>query len=110
MVAPGMTAPALLPWLALLALAACGSSSSGRGATPQATRTPRDEARYAAAVKRHEIKIGMSRAEVLRAWGKPGRKKSKLRLGRKVEVWLYAFSDLYFDDEGYVIGFQSAGG
>ena len=90
-------------------LAACGSGG-GREA-PTAHRSPRDQQRYEAAVQRGEILLGMTRGEVTRAWGKPRRRARETYRGRKnIEVWLYAFAQVHFDADGYVMGFRSAAG
>ena len=95
-------------WI-LAAVAACGTSGGvGKGKTDH--RSPEDQKRYDEAVARGEVKLGMTRDEVRRAWGKPRRKVRENHRGRKnVEIWLYPFSQVYFDRDGYVFDFRSAG-
>jgi hypothetical protein len=84
----------------VLCAAACGSS------TPKDSRTARDEERYAEAVKKNLILIGMKQSEVEASWGKP-RKKDRVRRDRYTrERWLYPSSAIYFDDDGYVVDME----
>ncbi|MHC4960334.1 MAG: hypothetical protein ACYTGN_18445 [Planctomycetota bacterium] len=87
----------LIPFALLLA--ACGSA-------PKDSRTARDNERYAEAVKKNLILIGMKESEVRASWGKPS-KKDRVRRGRYTrDRWLYPSSAIYFDDDGYVVDME----
>jgi len=80
--------------------------------TPQKKRRDRTkdhEARYKAAVARHEVRIGMTDDEVTESWGKPMRKVKEMRDGKKVVLWLYTYSEIVMDSDGYVIMFSGPG-
>jgi hypothetical protein len=93
---------------AFLLLAACNSTPSDTPArsTP---RTPEMEAKYKEAVARGEVKMGMTRREVEEAIGAPQRKDRTTYMSRQVERWNYPYSEIYFDRDGYVLGWRSAG-
>jgi hypothetical protein len=84
--------------LVLLFAAACSSSKP-----KQEQRSPELEAKYRAAIARGEATFGMRRDEVERAIGKPQRKDWTTVDGEKRERWAYAFSEVHFDREGYVV-------
>ena len=92
-----------LTWLILLA--ACQSSTSQ---VPE--RTPEQEEKYKEAVARGEVKIGMTKGEVRAAIGPPKRTKKSMYRGRNATVWSYLYTDIFFDENGYVLGWQSAVG
>ncbi|MDH3590554.1 MAG: hypothetical protein OER88_01655 [Planctomycetota bacterium] len=95
----------------VLALAACGSTgSTDAEKDSQQDRSPRDQMRYEQAVAEGRILYGMSKAEVTQAWGQPARTRRVMFRGRKRENWVYAFSDIYFDEGGFVTGYSTAGG
>ena len=89
-------------------LAACqasGGSTSGK----TAHRSKRDQQRYDGAVARGDVKLGMTKSELLRSRGQPRKKTRETYRGRKnVEVWLYAWSQIYFDHDGYVASVHSS--
>ena len=84
--------------------AACNSS---RDKTQQ--RTPQQQKKYAASVARKEVLVGMKKSEVRKAWGTPQRTKRSIYRSKRVTVWEYAFSEFYFDADGYVVGWITAG-
>ena len=92
----------------LLAAVLAAAAACGTPAKPH-NRTPEMQEKYRAAVERGEVKLGMTRSEVAEAVGKPQRKDRTKYGRREVERWHYTFSEVYFDDEGYVVGFRSAG-
>ena len=99
---PSRRAPALLFALVLAtalvsALGGCASKSK----TPP--RSPDVEAKYQAAIARHEATFGMRRDEVEKAIGKPRRKDWVVVDGERRERWSYTFSEIQFDTEGYVV-------
>ena len=75
--------------------------------TPAAQRRPdrskSAEAKYKAAVERGEVKIGMTEAEVTKGYGKPKKKVKSTRDHRPVVRWLYMYSEVIFDADGFVI-------
>jgi outer membrane protein assembly factor BamE (lipoprotein component of BamABCDE complex) len=90
--------------IALLLAAACGSSS---GVTE---RTPETDRRYKEAAARGEVKFGMTRDEVRTALGKPSRTGKTTYKGRPATYWAYLYTDIYFDEDGLVAGWQTATG
>ena len=66
-------------------------------------RSPELDARYKAAVKEGVAKIGMTRAEVEQAIGKPLRKDTVKVRDKRYERWNYTFSELHFDRDGYCV-------
>jgi hypothetical protein len=91
-------------------LAACRTAEEKRrdaGYLPR--RSELDQAKYDAAVKRKEILIGMKKSEVLQAWGQPMKRDRTTFRGQRVDRWMWAFSEIYFDREGYVVGWHTAG-
>jgi outer membrane protein assembly factor BamE (lipoprotein component of BamABCDE complex) len=92
--------------LPLLLLAACSTVSP----TKPPDRTPEQQQNVEESIARGEVRMGMVKDEVRRAMGKPNRT-SKTTYGRKpATCWSYIYTDIYFDDDGYVIGWQSATG
>jgi hypothetical protein len=92
----------------LLLLAACSSAPADRGST--ANRTPEVDKKYKEAAARGEVKIGMIQSEVRTAMGDPKRTKRTTYRRQPATCWSYINIDIYFDDEGFVIGWQSAYG
>lgn len=92
--------------LLLLVLAACGTAAKITETTPD--RTPEAEQKYKEAVARGEVRIGMVQSEVRAAMGPPSRT-SRTTYRRKPSLcWSYLYTDVYFDGQGFVIGWQSA--
>ncbi|MHC4550841.1 MAG: hypothetical protein ACYTEZ_18960 [Planctomycetota bacterium] len=89
--------------LRILCLAAAGCAASS---APKSERSPEQAARVKEAIKSGEIRYGMTTSEVLASWGKPARKSTTRHRGRRVTVWAYAFTDVYFDRDGYVVGWR----
>jgi len=99
-------------WILCLvaSLAACRTAEEKRrdaGYLPR--RSELDQARYDEAVKNKRILVGMKKSEVLKAWGKPMKRDHTTFRGKRVERWEWAFSDIYFDRAGYVVGYHTAG-
>ena len=65
-------------------------------------RTPERAAAYQRAIEQGELKLGMSRSEVVQAWGRPQKKDRTRRGGVRVERWWYPSVFVYFDRDGYV--------
>ncbi|HEX5136734.1 MAG TPA: hypothetical protein VFY93_07170 [Planctomycetota bacterium] len=98
-------------WLVplLLFFAACSSVDV---ASKRPERTPEQEQKYKEAVGRGEVKIGMTKEEVRKAWGPPTRTSKTTYARRSAMVWSYAgrYTDIFFDDDGFVMAWQSATG
>jgi len=92
--------------LSLLLLACLGAACN---TSKEMQRTPKQEEKYAAAVKRKEVLLGMKKSEVRRAWGTPHRTRPSVYKTKPVTVWEYAFAEFYFDRDGYVVGWISGG-
>ena len=82
----------------VLLLLGCRSTSSNSGTR----RTPERAAAYERSIEKEELKLGMSRAEVVRAWGRPRKKDRAKRGGVSVERWWYPSVFVYFSRDGYV--------
>jgi len=99
-------------WLLLL-LAACstpsGTETSGNAAHD---RTPDADRKYKEAAARGEVKYGMVREEVRKAWGEPKRKSRTTYKRKPVTSWSYPdrYTDVYFDNDGFVVGWSSLTG
>ena len=96
----------------LLLLAACAAPGEEADQPPKAVhgRTPEADQKYKEAAARGEVKYGMTRDEVRTAMGAPLRTKRTTYRRKPATCWSYQFSDIYFDDDGYVIGWQSLTG
>jgi len=90
----------------LLLLAGCGTPLVPTTAETY-KRTPEAEQKYKEAAARGEVKIGMTRDEVRTAWGTPTRTSRTTYQRKRATCWSYLNKDVYFDDDGYVIGWQS---
>lgn len=98
-------------WLLLLPiLAACGTVEDVVSKPPD--RTPEQEQKYKEAVERGEVKIGMTKAEVRKAWGSPTQTSRTTYARRPATCWSYGtrFTDIFFDDDGFVMAWASATG
>ncbi|MFI5402258.1 MAG: hypothetical protein ACHQ1G_04925 [Planctomycetota bacterium] len=73
-------------------------------------RTPEDDKRYKEYAKKGEVRIGMVRSEVRTAMGEPNRTKRTTYRKKPATCWSYLYTDIYFDDNGFVVGYQSATG
>lgn len=70
-------------------------------------RTPEQDRKYKEAAARGEVKYGMVRDEVRTAMrGPPDRTKRTTYKRRPATCWSYVNCDIYFDEEGFVIGWQ----
>jgi hypothetical protein len=65
------------------------------------------ERRHGAAA-RGEVKLGMTKDEVRTAMGKPNRTGKTIYRGRAATYWAYLYTDVYFDEDGLVAGWQTA--
>lgn len=92
--------------LPLLLFAACSTVTPSK--PPE--RTPEQQQNVEEAIARGEVRMGMVRDEVRRAMGKPNRTSKTTYKRRSATCWSYLYTDIYFDEEGYVIGWQSAVG
>lgn len=80
--------------LGLAALGKWGSEEAERRAQP----------RFEKAIELREVLIGMTREQVRRSWGEPGKVNSTIRAGGTSEQWVYrwpqgATSYLYFEGD-----------
>jgi outer membrane protein assembly factor BamE (lipoprotein component of BamABCDE complex) len=66
--------------------------------------------KYKEAAARGEVKFGMTRDEVRTALGKPSRTGKTTYKGRPATYWAYLYTDIYFDEDGLVAGWQTATG
>ncbi|MHC4973788.1 MAG: hypothetical protein ACYTG3_15800 [Planctomycetota bacterium] len=90
--------------LLLFVLAAC-STPGGK----KVDRPPEQQAKVDEAIKNREVRLGMTEAEVLAAWGKPQSKRKATHRGKRVAVWSYGISEIYFDRDGFVVGGSAPG-
>ena len=96
-----------LAWLALLA--ACAAPTEEDAQQPQKVahgRTPEADQKYKEAAARGEVKYGMIRDEVRTARGAPARTKKTTFRRKPATCWSYPDCDIYFDEDGFVIGWQ----
>lgn len=93
----------------LLLLAACSSpgGTDTAGKVPYG-RTPEAHRKYQELAAKGEVRIGMVKDEVRTALGAPKRTSSTTYRRQPATCWSYIYRDIYFDKNGYVIGFQSA--
>ncbi len=100
-----------ISWLLLLAACAPPVDKDPDAKTAHG-RTAEDDKRFKEYAARGEVRIGMVKSEVKTAWGEPGRTKRTTFRRKSATCWSYPdrYADIYFDDEGYVIGYQSATG
>jgi hypothetical protein len=101
--------------LFLILLAACGTTPEQEAEQQPAKavqgRTPEQDRKYKEAAERGEVKYGMVRDEVRTAMrGGPQRTKKTTYKRKPATCWSYPFTDIYFDEDGYVIGWQSLTG
>jgi hypothetical protein len=97
----------------LLLLAACSTPAGTETSDKVAhDRTPDADRRYKEAAARGEVKYGMVREEVRKAWGAPKRTGRTTYKRKSVTSWSYPdrFTDIYFDDDGFVVGWHSLTG
>ena len=94
----------LTPLIGLAMLAACGTTEN-----PRPQRTERDKQRVAAAIEKHEVRIGMTKSEVIQSIGKPMRKKSVRFYGRPRQRWDYSSFSVFFTEDGFVVLYEGAG-
>jgi len=87
----------------LLAIAA-GCAGTSEQETP---RSRADQKRIEDAIARGEVLRGMSRSEVRDAWGRPTKTRWIQLQGRKLEMWTYPSTALYFDEAGYLVRWDS---
>ena len=105
---------ARLAWLLLLP-AAC-STPKGEDAEPPPAkvttegRTPEADRKYKEAAARGEVKYGMRRDEVRTARGAPLRTKKTTYRKKPVTCWSYMDTDIFFDEDGYVVGWHGLTG
>jgi len=97
-----------IAWLLPLLLAGC----SAPGATQEEGkivrgRTPEDDKRYKEYAARGEVRYGMVREEVRTALGEPKRTSRTTYRRKAATCWSYLYRDIYFDEDGFVIGYQS---
>jgi len=90
--------------LLLVCLAACATPG-----TKKVDRPPEQQANVDEAIKNREVRLGMTESEVLAAWGSPKRKSKATHRGKRVAVWSYGISEIYFDRDGFVIGGSAPG-
>lgn len=101
-----------IAWLLALPLLAGCSTPGGTSTEAKVAhgRTPEDDKRYKEYAARGEVRIGMVREEVRTAMGEPKRT-SRTTFHRKAAIcWSYVYTDIYFDEDGFVIGYQSVTG
>jgi hypothetical protein len=91
----------------LLLVAACGTPGPTDESGKASTRTPEADRKYKEVAARGEVRLGMTRQEVRTALGEPKRTKRTTYRRRSATCWSYEYRDIYFDDEGFVIGWQS---
>lgn len=106
---------AKLAWFLLLVAACSTPPKDGEADQPPAKvaggRTPDADRKYKEAAERGEVKYGMVRDEVRTAMrGGPLRTKKTTYRRRPATCWSYQFTDIYFDEDGFVIGWQSLTG
>lgn len=99
-------------WLPLLAACAAPKAEEDVQEPSKVAhgRTPEVDQRYKEAAARGEVKYGMVRDEVRTARGAPVRTKRTTYRRRPATCWSYADCDIYFDEDGFVIGWQSITG
>lgn len=96
-----------IAWLLLLAACSAPSGTETPGKTPHG-RTPEDDKRYKEYAARGEVRTGMVKSEVRTAMGEPNRTSRTTYRRKSATCWSYPYRDIYFDDDGFVIGYQSA--
>jgi len=96
----------LLPLLA--ACATPGEQPAGGGGSAPYGRTPDAHQRYQEAAARGEVRIGMVKDEVRTALGPPTRTSRTTYQRKSATCWSYLYRDIYFDNDGFVIGYRSA--
>jgi hypothetical protein len=96
-------------WLAFLPfLAACGAPVVKDIVEPPPDRTPEVDQKYKEAAERGEVKLGMTRGEVRTAMrGDPKRTGKTTYRRRPATFWAYLHADIYFDKDGFVIGYET---
>jgi len=92
----------------LLFLVVCLTACATPGAR-KVDRPPEQQARVDEAIKNREVRLGMTESEVLAAWGKPHSKSRAKQRGKPVRVWSYGISEIYFDQDGFVVGGSAPG-
>jgi outer membrane protein assembly factor BamE (lipoprotein component of BamABCDE complex) len=98
----------LLPLLLLAGCSAPGDTQP-EGKTVHG-RTPEDDKRYKEYAAHGEVRIGMVREEVRTAMGEPNRTSKTTYRRKRAVCWSYLYTDIYFDEDGFVIGYQSVTG
>lgn len=96
-----------IAWLLLLAGCSTPVVTAVTGDKPP-DRTPETEQKYKEAVARGEVKIGMTRSEVRTAMGQPKRTSKTTYRRKSATMWSYPLTDIYFDGDGFVIGWQTS--
>jgi outer membrane protein assembly factor BamE (lipoprotein component of BamABCDE complex) len=96
-----------MPLLLLLLPAACGTVDI---ASKPPDRTPEQQQNVKEAIARGEVRMGMIKDEVRQAMGSPLRTSKTTYSRKQATCWSYLYTDIYFDDDGYVIGWLSATG
>ena len=96
-----------IAWLLLLAACAAPGDKDPAGKAAHG-RTPEDDKRYKEYAARGEVRTGMVKSEVRTALGEPSRTNRTTYRRKSATCWSYPYRDIYFDDDGYVIGYQSA--
>lgn len=99
----------LLPILAACAAPKAEEEAAEPGKVAHG-RTPEADQKYKEAAARGEVKYGMVRDEVKTARGAPLRTKRTTYKRKPSTCWSYTDCDIYFDDDGFVIGWQSITG